>query len=97
MALIDIEVVRDGKWVSTSDVEPVPGEMCVEISDGAGYYVYRLSTYSNKIGGVMILDVDKRGTREKQFNELMKKHKLPEYFDATTIKAEEEANENEAK
>lgn len=87
MALIDIEVVRDGKWVSTSDVEPVPGEMCVEISDGAGYYVYRLSTYSNKIGSVMILDRDKRCTREKQFNELMKNHNLPEYFNINAMKA----------
>lgn len=81
MALVDTEVIRDGKWVSESKTDTIPGEACINIRDGYGYYEYRLSSipiYEDE--QCTILDTDTSNEKERKFNKVLEKYGLPIYF-----------------
>lgn len=81
MAWIDTEVVRAGEWVSETKTETVPGEPCVDIHDGYGYYEYSLSHIP--VSGSLhctIVDTDRSNKHERAFNAALENLGLPKYF-----------------
>lgn len=81
-SLCDRDVLRNGEWVSASERDDIKdGEVCIEVSDSYGCYMYRVSLMPPKDNGfVRIEDVDKSGKKEKEFNEFLVSKGLPIYF-----------------
>lgn len=81
MASIDLQVVRDGKWVSECDTTAMPGEPCVHITDAPGQYGYSIETVPTPSEFYLTInDLDHSQVKERKFNEELKERGLPPYF-----------------
>ena len=76
------EVLRNGEWVSESGRDDIKdGEVCIDVSDSYGCYMYEISLIPPKDNGfVRIEDTDRSGEKEKKFNEFLIRKGLPIYF-----------------
>lgn len=80
MSLIDCYVVRDGKWVSDTETESIPGEMCIKESDGFGFYAYELGRAPEQNAEVILGDAADNGTKCADFDYMLVTRGLPKFF-----------------
>lgn len=83
MAEIDCFVHRGEGWVSEhkANPKPQPGEICINVDDGFGWYGYEISRISKPEEKKVIL-FDNRVETEKMeaFNARLRALGLPDYF-----------------
>lgn len=80
MSAIDYYVVRDGKWVSGTKTESIPGEICINESDGYGFYAYELGRVPEESAEVMLGDAADNGTKCADFDYMLVTKGLPKFF-----------------
>jgi hypothetical protein len=80
MSAIDYFVVRDGKWVSSTKTESVPGEICVDVSDGFGFYAYELGRVPEENAQVILGDAKDNDKERADFDSMLVTKGLPKFF-----------------
>lgn len=80
MSLVDCYVVRDGKWVSDTETESMPGEICINESDGFGFYAYELGRIPERNTEVILGDAADNGTKCADFDYMLVTRGLPKFF-----------------
>lgn len=80
MSAIDDYVVRDGKWVSCTKTESIPGEICINESDGFGFFAYELGHVSEKNTRVILDDTADNSKKCADFDYMLATRGLPKFF-----------------
>lgn len=80
MSAIDDYVIRNGKWVSSTETNTIPGEICISESDGYGFFAYEISYISENGTRTMMYDKGDNHKKCEDFDYMLVMKGLPKFF-----------------
>lgn len=80
MSAIDDYVIRNGKWVSSTETDTIPGEICISESDGYGFFAYKISYISESGTFTVMNDKDDNHKKCEDFDYMLTTRGLPNFF-----------------
>lgn len=80
MSAIDDYVIRNGKWVSSTETDTIPGEVCISVSDGYGFYAYEISCIPESETFTVMYDKDDNHKKCEDFDYMLTVRGLPKLF-----------------